>query len=90
MAQCRHEIEEAWCADCNGTARRIAEEEKEALYEGILIERFLTAKYDGRCALVPAHPIVPGRYIGIAVRSSGEDVVRIGYICDACVAAMTE
>lgn len=87
MAECKHEVEEAWCAECNGTVKRQAKEAGDAVYEGVLIERFLVARYDGQCALVPRHPLVPGREIGVAVREP--DMDRVGYVCDTCVTEIT-
>lgn len=58
-------------------------------YGGVLIERFLTAKYEGgRCALIDEHRISAGTTIGMAVYA--DDGGLLGWVCAVCVERITE
>lgn len=49
MSQCIHEMEEAWCGDCNGKAqeqRRIEEEHRQEMQA----EGYFPAQYAGVCS----------------------------------------
>lgn len=56
--------------------------------EGLVIRRFLVAKYDGRCILDDEHEIVEGDDIGQVVHRDDVDN-HIGYACAVCVRAVT-
>lgn len=54
------------------------------LTEGLLVHRFRTAKYDGRCVLDRRHVVEAGSEIGLVVRE--EDLAEtIGWVCELCV-----
>jgi hypothetical protein len=56
--------------------------------EGVLVSRFLIAKYDGRCALTPSHRIQAGSEIGMAVQE--DDIYsEVGWVCEQCVRTIT-
>jgi len=83
--RCKHEILKeppGQCADCKGLGA-VADP-----YEGVLVERFLNAKYPGKCALIPGHKIEPGTEIGVLVLDNEEHrppFKVLGYGCRACV-----
>lgn len=74
----KHDMIETMCADCRGLGA-VADP-----YEGVVFERFFTARYAGSCALVPEHTIEPQTEVGIAVEDT-DDRAKIGYACTLCV-----
>jgi len=59
-------------------------------YDGLLIDRFIYAKYDGVCALFPEdeeHRTEAGDHIGLAVQDSDDGrppFERVGWVCPGC------
>jgi hypothetical protein len=62
------------CAHCRG------ERDIDPL-EGLLIERFRIAQYDGHCALVEGHAIEAGTTIGLAVSEDGGGITAGMGLC---------
>jgi hypothetical protein len=74
-------------SDCGCAAHRGGETVDE--FEGVLISRFLTAKYEGRCALDRSHRIELGELIGRAVQESNLND-EIGWVCESCCDNLTK
>lgn len=49
MSECIHDIEEAWCADCNGKAKEQQAQEA-AHYAAMAAEGYFRAQYAGLCS----------------------------------------
>lgn len=79
---CKHEIMAVSCAECRPRTP------PDRPTDGVLIERFRTAQYDGTCALERAHRIAAGTEIGLAVPDEGGEA--FGWCCTACVQAITQ
>lgn len=79
-------VEQCGCAQHRGG--EAAEEIKAT--DGLLIERFMLARFAGVCRLLPndaSHRITPGDYIGMAVEDneSGRPPFKIiGWVCEEC------
>jgi len=80
--ECGHGMTPAFCGQCKGLAETVDP------YADVLIERFLTAKFDGQCCLVKAHRIVAGTTLGMAVDE--DTLAKIGWCCALCVERITE
>jgi hypothetical protein len=80
--RCTHtELYVSQCAHCRG-------EQEASPYEGVLIERFVVARYVGdRCMLIPDHRLEVGTTIGLAVYEN--DGERLGWVCAECVEKLT-
>jgi hypothetical protein len=84
----KHDMILSGCADCNGVGAAFDASVKGVVATDLLIERFLIARYDGRCAVDRSHPIVPGDEIGFAVNEvplTDGSWDKVGWVCEACV-----
>lgn len=81
-AECeRSGLPASMCAHCRGL------DKEEPPTSGLLVRRFLVAKYPGRCSANSEHQINPGDEIGEAVEESDINT-PVGWICHVCVEAI--
>lgn len=77
----KHDLITGQCADCRGLA------EPDPL-DGLLVDRFLTARFPGTCFISDYHPIRVGDHIGVLVEDNETGrppFRRLGYGCEGCV-----
>lgn len=80
LCQCANELPQGQCADCKGLPSLVERPE-------YLVDRFVTARYNGRCVLDRSHRISKGDLVGILVEDNDEGkppFTAVGTGCTDC------